>query len=547
MVVTEPAPLPSSLYYYSKWDAAYAVRFGGSSPDGEDVTNLIDGTKFSKYLNFGGRDTGVYLDYGSPVVKNVAEFVSANDAPHRDPYNFKIYGTNQLGSLFGLPNYATASWTLLDSSVRTNLPTARETVAPLAEFENQTAYRYYKVVFTGLRGGGSDDYVQLAELTLATKPTPTTTIDTSFSFELDAGVGIDWQTQQTTMDNVVTTSDDLAVTVPISGGVYQGDLVIDDSWLAANLPGGGSVAATGTIFLDQVDPSSYVTLDVTAAGLIGDAQNLTLTGSITGDVSLSSSGSFGIGDLTAGGNLRADAQLGLSVRGEIDVSGWSHLATGGDLSFENGAVVATSSLSLDVTGDVATTANAGTVDLGDTGAISGHVGGDAYLQERSGDLRLGRLSATGDMAITSATGDLVGLQTGPGATLRSGGTLTLATPSGSVLDDDGGPLETIQSTLSFDVSGDVDIRSTGTVRLSTSSAGGLVDIFSTGVLRVDGQMDSNANMSLTSWGDLSTAAVVTSVSGRVDLASLGGDVSAIGDVVSRGDGARRYREPLLGR
>lgn len=132
--------------------------FGGTWPDAENPKNTIDGTT-TKYLNRGANNGGnpfqgpvgfvVTPSQGRTILQAV-RFYTANDAPERDPADYKIEGSNNGG----------ASYTLIQAGPL-NLPTARNTsgaaLDPIAQFiqqvaiTNSTAYSTYRVSFNSVR------------------------------------------------------------------------------------------------------------------------------------------------------------------------------------------------------------------------------------------------------------------------------------------------------------------------------------------------------------------------------------------------------------
>ncbi|MES2921652.1 MAG: hypothetical protein V4819_08900 [Verrucomicrobiota bacterium] len=74
---------------------------GGNSPVGEGTGNLLDSNLTTKWLDFNKRE--LLFTFPAPVTIDAYTFATANDAPERDPSNWKF-----LGSADGI------AWTLLD-------------------------------------------------------------------------------------------------------------------------------------------------------------------------------------------------------------------------------------------------------------------------------------------------------------------------------------------------------------------------------------------------------------------------------------------------
>ncbi|PTQ89524.1 calcium-binding protein [Agitococcus lubricus] len=135
--------------------------YGGTSPAGEDVTKAFDDNTGTKYVNNSGASTGVLVDMGTARLITGLGLTTANDAMYRDPTSYSIYGSNT----------STSAGMVLISSGALAPPDARNTAYPDIYFANETAYRYYRIVFESIRGGGGDTLVQVSEIRLAQSPT----------------------------------------------------------------------------------------------------------------------------------------------------------------------------------------------------------------------------------------------------------------------------------------------------------------------------------------------------------------------------------------
>lgn len=118
------------------------------SPESEGVGNLIDNNFGSKFLIF-TNNTWVQLDCKKLAVVKAYTLTSGNDAPGRDPKNWKLLGSND-GS----------TWVEIDSRSDESF-TARNQTRQF-EFENSTAYKSYKFEFENTDG----DIFQLSEIEL---------------------------------------------------------------------------------------------------------------------------------------------------------------------------------------------------------------------------------------------------------------------------------------------------------------------------------------------------------------------------------------------
>lgn len=131
-----------------------ATNFGSvNSPSGEAVQNVIDQNSNTKFLDFNAFDgIGFQVDLlGVSRTAIAMEFVTANDAPERDPTNYEIFGSND-GT-----NY---------TSIATgNLPCiSTRFFSRTFSFTNTNAYTYYRVNFTGTCGTSSIN--QIADVQL---------------------------------------------------------------------------------------------------------------------------------------------------------------------------------------------------------------------------------------------------------------------------------------------------------------------------------------------------------------------------------------------
>ncbi len=122
-----------------------AVRTtGGSSPAGEEVSNLLDGDPATKYLNYDGPGSGIILDMAAPVALNsvtvTREDLFDADTAGWDPATFSVYGSDAMAPGSDDPSWVKigeGQWSLDD------LPSA----SSRAEFDNETSYLTYKLVF----------------------------------------------------------------------------------------------------------------------------------------------------------------------------------------------------------------------------------------------------------------------------------------------------------------------------------------------------------------------------------------------------------------
>lgn len=144
-------------------------------PGGETPDLALDDNVETKYLHFKGDfdpDAGptgfqVKPDVGPTVVTGVT-FTTANDVAGRDPIAFELHGSNS--SIEG-PYTLIASRDIIDFAGAEEWPRFTKNATPIV-LANDTAYAYYQVLMTAIRGpvGDSVDSMQIAEVELFGKP-----------------------------------------------------------------------------------------------------------------------------------------------------------------------------------------------------------------------------------------------------------------------------------------------------------------------------------------------------------------------------------------
>lgn len=162
-------------------DRDAAPSQGTLPPANEGAVNLIDydpsdstfGWVFTKYLNFGKEGGGVIVTANNAAVAKRIGFVNANDAPERDPMNYRLYGTNAAITSAANGGGAGEPWTLITSG-STNIPSSPPGANNpyYADFATNTAsYKSFKLLFTVLRNNQTANSVQVAEMQLYTDTT----------------------------------------------------------------------------------------------------------------------------------------------------------------------------------------------------------------------------------------------------------------------------------------------------------------------------------------------------------------------------------------
>nr|WP_321235643.1 HYR domain-containing protein [uncultured Psychroserpens sp.] len=155
-----------------------AVNFGSvNSPGAEGVQNVIDQNSNTKFLDFNAFD-GIGFDVdllGESKTAVAIEFVTANDAPERDPTNYEIFGSND-GT-----NY---------TSIATgNIPCISDRFfSRTFSFTNATGYTFYRVNFTGTCATSTINQIADVQLFETIGTAPTITCPSNISVNNDSGV-----------------------------------------------------------------------------------------------------------------------------------------------------------------------------------------------------------------------------------------------------------------------------------------------------------------------------------------------------------------------
>ena len=138
----------------------------------ENVTNLVNNVtagdpadNTAKWLDFQGNDImmPVHVTLTAPAVVNYYTLTSANDAPDRDPWRWRVLGTNVANPTM------VSEFTVLES--RSDVLFSARDQTQLYSFTNNTAYTTYRFEFEthevavpGWPTAGNYDSMQLAEI-----------------------------------------------------------------------------------------------------------------------------------------------------------------------------------------------------------------------------------------------------------------------------------------------------------------------------------------------------------------------------------------------
>lgn len=125
----------------------------GRQNNGESIENTVDGQVDSKWCFFHeGKQVEWMIEYGRPTQVQSYALTSANDVPMRDPRNWTLQASHDA-----------QHWQVLDRQREQPVFERRKQTRNF-EIENDTAYRFYRMVFT--HDEQSAEHFQVAEIAL---------------------------------------------------------------------------------------------------------------------------------------------------------------------------------------------------------------------------------------------------------------------------------------------------------------------------------------------------------------------------------------------
>ena len=155
---------------YGPGDPVLAIDLDGDSsfPPGEGPMNSADQDSNTKYLNFGGRDTGIIVtpNSGASTVQGIS-FTTANDAEERDPTSFILYGTNDPITSTDNSLGDQENWTMIAASTIV-LPPDRFAASEIVDFGNIDSYTSYKLIIDDIKDANVLGIMQFADVQLYT-------------------------------------------------------------------------------------------------------------------------------------------------------------------------------------------------------------------------------------------------------------------------------------------------------------------------------------------------------------------------------------------
>jgi hypothetical protein len=295
---------------------------------------------------------------------------------------------------------------------------------------------------------------------------------------------------------------------------------------------------------------------------IGEANTLTLGGTITGDLTITAGGAIDLDETTVAVNLAILASTGVTDSGTVSVSGATQITSTGAVTLDNDVVLTGSvavdavDLTLDAAADIELNAVtlSGNLDLATTGDIAqSELAADAIAVTGTTTLETGVDNKIVLRNAANSFGGLVTLTAAKGADLHTATALNLQGAVGvdglrvSALTDvtlgalniTGGDLmiaarNTLSQTAGLTVSGEttLDLGATGAINLQNAatdfggklmiSAASNVDLFDANALTLQGDMTGNLDVVTVAGLALGT----TNVGGALTL-TTGGDITQL--------------------
>ncbi|MCO6044193.1 CotH kinase family protein [Aeoliella sp. ICT_H6.2] len=164
MEYTEPIAVTSTTQINARASGSIegSSISNSSYPGGESPSNAVDSIFYTKYLNYGGRNSGIIVtpDSGASIVQSF-QLTTGNDFESRDPASWVLYGTNDMVQSTDNSTGLAENWTLIDSG-DISLPSRRRSMSDVIEVANSTSYTSYKLMFPTLK----DNYgfMQVADI-----------------------------------------------------------------------------------------------------------------------------------------------------------------------------------------------------------------------------------------------------------------------------------------------------------------------------------------------------------------------------------------------
>jgi len=142
-----------NLFETAKWSSRdrEKVTARGDNPPHQTAKQAFDGDVATKWLDFSPQGSWIQYDYYAPTAISGYAITSAEDAPARDPKDWQLLGSND-----------GATWTTLDS--RTGEMWSNRNEKRSFGFDNEAAYRFYRLNISAVRDTAAANSVQIAEI-----------------------------------------------------------------------------------------------------------------------------------------------------------------------------------------------------------------------------------------------------------------------------------------------------------------------------------------------------------------------------------------------
>ncbi len=452
-----------------------AIAFG-EGPD-RAIDNNPNGT--SKYANSGKVGTGLTItpNAGAKVVQGL-RITTGSDDPGRDPTGYRLEGADSAGGPFTLISEGPLS-----------LSDSRSAASGVIAFANTTAYRSYRLIFTGIKNA-SAQAIQIGELELLAKALTTNmqddvgVIDNGAILEIGSGTlsvtgtagpgaGGNADGVRVNSGGSIKSTGTGAVTVAGFAGKDHVDSASRGVVVRGEISGG-----TGGVLKVQGDGGS--SLGTLVGVLLQSGGTITSTGA---NVEVTGKGGDGITQYDIGVALEINTTITAGGSGSVTVMG-----TGGGIgNFHAG---------ISIGGII--TSNGGNITVSGTGGGSG-TASDEYGVELYGS---GKISENGIGILTV---------TGTGGTGRGANNDGVRMGAGTVIETVGTGTVTVVGRTVSDLTGD-----SNAVRVAGRIAGG-----TTGLLSVQGTaLNGNGVLNGVS---LKSSGVITSTGGNVEVLGKAGD------------------------
>jgi len=239
-----------------------------SYPGGEPPAKTLDGDSGTKYLNFGGRNTGFIVTPVSSGILQSFTITTANDDTRRDPIAWSIYGTNDAITSTDNSMGLSETWTLIESG-SVALPDTRKTLGPVVAVNNTTLYSSYKMVYTDLKNN-NQSIMQVADVAFYQTSDGTGSSFLSLGDSILAVQPGDWDSAYPTAENPSKILDGDPSTKYLNFGKANAGFIVTPSKGSTNVKGFQITTANDWAERDPASWALYGTNDAILSGKDSD-------------------------------------------------------------------------------------------------------------------------------------------------------------------------------------------------------------------------------------------------------------------------------------